>query len=561
VKRWRLSVAGLLLGALGLPLALPLLDLLGRPAAWRAWDDSRRLSELAWNSSLLIGGTLLFCMPLGVIGAVLFQRTDLPLRRFYRLLTVLTLFVPLPLVASAWQATLGTGGWLPLAVWSTPPGSLGLASGSIPWKPWASGLGAAIWVHAMAGLPWVVWIVGLGLGWVERDLEEDALLHASPLRVLRAVTLPRCRAAIFAAAVWVALQTATEITVTDMMQVRTFAEEVYTQFILPDPATASLSGRDVLARAVAVSLPAVALAVLLVLAAAWRWESTLPPLQSRGEPLCLFPLGALRWPWLVGVTVVVVVLAGVPVGSLIWKAGLHGSPQAWSLTAVMKELAAVGQAHGAMLAESVLLGLAAGTAAALLALVACWLAAESREFRVLLLLLVAIAWAMPGPVLGIGLKECINATISVEEMLLGGTGPLRAALYDGPSLLPVFWASLVRYFPYAAAILWPVVRLLPRELRDAARVDGAGPLRELRFIVAPLTRSACLCAALAVAVLSLGELSAGKLVETPGAQTFAHWVFERMHYGVTQQLAALCLVLLAAVGAGGALVFATTKSP
>jgi len=99
--------------------------------------------------------------------------------------------------------------------------------------------------------------------------------------------------------------------------------------------------------------------------------------------------------------------------------------------------------------------------------------------------------------------------------------------------------------------MWPVLRLLPRDLRDAARVDGARPLQELWYIVIPLSAPACLMATFAVAVLSLGELSASKLVETPGSQTFAHEVFNQMHYGVTNDLAALCLVLLAAVVLGG----------
>jgi ABC-type Fe3+ transport system permease subunit len=60
----------------------------------------------------------------------------------------------------------------------------------------------------------------------------------------------------------------------------------------------------------------------------------------------------------------------------------------------------------------------------------------------------------------------------------------------------------------------------------------------------------------AVAVLSLGELGASKLVCTPGAQTFAHEVFNQMHYGVTNDLAALCLVLLGMVILGGAVVAA-----
>src|SRR5262249_35852880 len=63
-------------------------------------------------------------------------------------------------------------------------------------------------------------------------------------------------------------------------------------------------------------------------------------------------------------------------------------------------------------------------------------------------------------------------------------------------------------------------------------------------------------AGVAVAVLALGELSAGKLVETPGSETFAHAVFVQMHYGVTNDLAALCLVLLLVVLAAGSLAVA-----
>jgi ABC-type Fe3+ transport system permease subunit len=70
----------------------------------------------------------------------------------------------------------------------------------------------------------------------------------------------------------------------------------------------------------------------------------------------------------------------------------------------------------------------------------------------------------------------------------------------------------------------------------------------------PLCAGACLRAALAVGVLSLGELGAGKLVETPGSQTFAHQVFNQMHYGVTNHVAGLCLVLLGLVGLGSAAV-------
>ena len=68
----------------------------------------------------------------------------------------------------------------------------------------------------------------------------------------------------------------------------------------------------------------------------------------------------------------------------------------------------------------------------------------------------------------------------------------------------------------------------------------------------PLAWPSCLYAALAVTVLALGELSASKLVETPGDETFAHAVFTQMHFGIGGPLAALCLILLAGVAVGGA---------
>jgi ABC-type Fe3+ transport system permease subunit len=97
-------------------------------------------------------------------------------------------------------------------------------------------------------------------------------------------------------------------------------------------------------------------------------------------------------------------------------------------------------------------------------------------------------------------------------------------------------------------------------LRDAARVDGAGPWQELRHLIWPLAAGPCLRAGLAVAVLAMGELGASKLVETPGSQTFAHEVFNLMHYGITADVAALCLLLLAVVALGGTAVAAWSHS-
>jgi iron(III) transport system permease protein len=531
---WRLSVALVLLLLLAVPLAMALVEPLWQGQAWAVWQGGARLLPLLGNTAVLVVGTLAVALPLGTAGAVLLFRTDLPFRKTFRFLTVLALFIPLPVLVSAWQAALGTSGWLP--IWEDRPG-----------QPWTRGLGPAVWINSIASLPWVILLVGQGLCWVEGELEEDALLVVGPWRVLWHVTLPRCRAVIGAAAVWIGLQTAADITVTDMLEVRTFAEEVYYQF--------SAGEDNGLARAVAVALPLIGLTWLGLIWLVPRLERALPPLATMATPPRLFPLGRARWALLALTAAVVLVLAGIPLGSLIWKAGLHGRPLVWSAPFAWQSFSARFHLLGDKVALNLLLAALAGVVVTGLALITCWVAGEHRGFRLGLLTLLALAWALPGPIAGLGLKETIMHMVNGEAFFMPvrldhdrlPSGPVSQLLYFGPSPVPVLWAHLLRFFPCAVALMWPALRMIPRELREAARLDGARPSQELSRIIAPLTGRVFAWSTVAVAALSLSEIAASKLVEPPGAfsETFTHLLFDRMHNGVDHEVASLCLVMLA----------------
>jgi iron(III) transport system permease protein len=533
---------------IGVPLCQPVVLLLADPDAWRSWGDAERLFALGRNTFYLVAGTLAVALPLGTCAAILLYRTDLPFRNTLRFLIILTLFVPLPLFTSGWQTVLGSGGWFSLPAWNqSREQDPAFSSRGNVWTPWGQGIGSAVWIHAVAGLPWVILIVGQGLSWVERELEEDALTVAGPWRVLWHVTLPRAAASLGVAALWVGLQTATEITVTDVMQLRTFAEEVYNQFVAPEPS--GDHGGGAVARACAVTLPIVLLSAALLVGMVAAWERRLPPRENLTQPALLFRLAKARWVCWALLLALGVTMVAIPLGSLVWRAGLHNAPREWSPRIVVQHLKAVSDLELPRLVRSLVVALAAGTICAGLGLTACWVALGSRRFRYGVLVLMAVAWAMPGPIVGVGLKATIEQILDVT-----GSTVLKHLLYSGPSSAPVLWVDLIRFFPCAAVVIWPVIRLLPAELRDQARVDGALPVQELLRVVLPLTLVACLRAGLAVAVLSLGELSAGKLVNTPGAETYATEVFSQMHYGVTNDLAARCLWLLAAVAVGGLLV-------
>jgi iron(III) transport system permease protein len=540
------AARGALVIGLGLLLGAPLVQPFGRLLQADSWqhaaDDLGRVSILFVNSLLLVGGAILLAVPAGTFLAVLLFRSTLP-GRLGLALIVLLLFVPLPILVSSWQGLLGSGGLLPLSFWATGVD-----------RPWATGWGPAVWVHALAALPWVTCIVGLGLAWVEPELEQEASLLLPPWRVIWRVTLPRCRASIFAAMLFVGLQTAGEIGVTDMMLVATLAEEIYTQLTLGEPT---------LGRTLVLALPGLAILIGVLSAAGARLERSLPPL-----PVLLRPSGAAivkaRWPSVFLVTLMLVMLI-VPFAGLVWRLGEAGLPRAWSLIHAERQLAAETRLLGVPFLKTLATALVSGVLVTGLALVACWLARESRPLRLFLLVLLTTAWVMPAPFVGIGLKEVILRLVpdaqTLQELPDGSGRQLLEAwarlLYDGPSPIPVIWAHVIRFLPPATLFLWPVVRLIPRGLFESARLDGAGPVRELLLVVFPETRRAAGVVALAITALALGEIGAAGRVETPRWEVFARLLFDRMHYGVDASVAALSLLMLAAVAAAVVL-FAVT---
>lgn len=491
-------------------------------AAWK-WsaDDAERLWHLGGNTLALTAGTVAAALPFGVGLAVLLFRTSFFGRRFLLFVLAILLFVPLPVLVSSWQGFFGPDGFLPAGFWRNAAG-----------RPWVSGLGAAIWIHSMAAVPWVVFIVGLGLTWVEPELEDEAAQIVGPWRVLLLVTLPRVRASLLAAGLFVTLQTAGEVSVTEMMQVSTLAEETRAQFERGDG-----SG---LARTLLMSLPGLVLVWGTMTLLAARLERVLPPLVPPARGHRSLQLGA-AWQRFV-VCVMLLIALAAPLASLFWKLGLTAMPPRWDAATARQFLHAEAAVNGGTILKTMGASLAAGVLIALLALIGCWLARESRWLRWLLFGVSIWAWVMPASVVGIGLKELIQRLVVAWP-----DGPLAESLYFAPSPLPVMWAQTLRVVPIAVVFLWPVVRMVPRELFEEARLGGAGAWSEFLHVVWPMTWRAAALTALASAALCLEEIAASGRVETAGWKMFMGVLFERMHRGADNTVAALSLLMLGAI--------------
>jgi len=486
----------------------------------------QRLLQLSGNTLLLAAGACILSVPVGTLLAFLLVRTDLPLRRTALVALATMLLVPLYVQAAAWKAALGTQGVFSHA---------GLLDG----------MPAAILTHAAAAVPWVVLIVGLGLWQVEPELEEAALLDAAPRRVALAVTLRRTWGWIAAASLWVAATAAAQMTVTDLYQVRTLAEEVYTQFaVTAEPGEATLGLLPGLGLCVALIA-----AVLLVCVRLVRLDAT-----SIARRTHRFALGSWRWLSLVLVAVLLGLVIAIPLGSLIYKCGVEVvGPQRERIFSPAKLLRVLGESPDRYQRELLWsLGTAAlaATTAVVGALALVWSARRSAVARLGVLGIVAAVLAVPGCVLGIGIIVGLNRP----------DVPLLRFLYS-QSIAGLWLVQTIEALPLAVLVLWSALRSVPASLLDAAALDGAGAWRQLRFVVLPMRWRAVAIAWLVGFALALGELDGSVLVYPPRAKTITVRIFELIHYGVEDQIASICLllVLMSAAVAGLLVLLARTR--
>lgn len=451
-----------------------------------AFADGMRLKMLAWNTARVMAGaagvSLGFGLPLGF----LIFRTDLPLRQWLAAACVVGACVPLYVVATSWMAVFGMRAWL-FSVWG------------------------AAWITGVAMIPLVTLLAGACFLSSDRDIEELALLERGwPGLILYAVLRPAILALVAGLAV-VLVMSVWDITVTDILIIRTFGEEVYTQFQLGAGAP----------RASALALPMLAVTLPAGLFA-WHLakQQVGPSFWGRAARARVFRLGALRGPMLAFVACVSALFA-IPFAALLRAVGGPGNLlTAWRVS--QRELV-----------ETLIEAPVAATFCVALALPLAWVMLRCRWLGRMVAFAALLLLCVPAPVVGIGLIEALNRN-----------GP-AGAFYDTPAVLVL--AQVIRALPFVMLVLLPALLRVPIELEETAQLDGATWFERLVRVVVPSIRPALGAAWALALVLSLSELGASCLVMPPGHSTLSLRFFTLIHFGVYPDAAGLCLILLGCV--------------
>ena len=101
---------------------------------------------------------------------------------------------------------------------------------------WGSAWWAASVGHGVAAIPWLTWLTAWQLS-LPASVADSLRLDATARQALWHGLLPRLVSTLPIALWWILIQTFTDITLTDLYQVRTYAEEIYVGYSLGEGLT------------------------------------------------------------------------------------------------------------------------------------------------------------------------------------------------------------------------------------------------------------------------------------------------------------------------------------
>jgi len=368
-----------------------------------------------------------------------------------------------------------------------------------------------LWVEVATFAPLALGFCWLGLRSIDPELIEAGRVVHSDFRCLIRIALPLSAPALLTGGGILFLISFLDYGVPSLLQFNVYAMEILAEF--------SISNSPERAFLLTLPLFAIAVGVLVCLLEPLR---ALTLRQVLFRPIWTSPP---RWPkWLVGLQWVVcgmlIIQALLPVFTLAF---LSNNP---------KQLAsAVIQAHAKV-------GFSLWTAAlaALLSLPIAFAAAQvlvrAGNAGRLVWFLVITPLAMPASLVGIGLIALSNRPFLQGRFVI--------------NLMPAL-ASVARFAPLAALVILAQLRRTDRLLFDAALVFQPAWWRRQLQITAPLLAPGLLAGGGIVFAFSMGELGATLMVAPPGQATLTMRIYNYLHYGASDVVAGLCLVLAAGV--------------
>lgn len=502
-----LRLLGLLVGASA---ALPLVYLvwrtneLGWAEAWRI-ASSDRTRRLLWSTLQLAVSVTAASVLISVPLAWLTTRTDLPLRRFWVVVTALPLAIPTYVGAWAMIGALGPRGML----------QGGLERFGVTQIPSIYGFWGAFVVLTLFSYPYVLLTVRAAYRRLDPSLEEASrTLGRGSFPTFMRVVLPQLRPSIVAGSLLVSLYTLSDFGAVSMLRYDTFTRAIFVQY------------RGALNRGSAAVLGLVLVVLTISVLAAeqrFRGREQLHRLHGGGaRRSSVVRLG--RWRWVattaVGIlTFVALVMPMSVIGYWLWRGARVGEPVLPDLSLITNSLTV--SLFGALVAVAAALP------------VAMLVVRHPGRFSRMIERLSWSGYALPGIVVALAL------------VFFGA----RRAPWAYQTMGMLVFAYTILFLPQAIGAIRASLLQVTPSLEEASRVLGSGPGATFRKVVLPLSRPGVTAGGALVFLTCMKELPATLLLAPTGFSTLSTRIWNATSEGFLARAAgpALALVLLSSL--------------
>ena len=479
------------------------------------------LQKALWNTVVLAFWSGIVALAIGAPMAWLSARTDLPARRVIQSLIMASFVTPPFLGAFAWVMLAGPNAGYLNQLYRGLTGAEGplLNIFSMP---------GLIFVVAIYTFPYVYIMIANTLGLIASDLEDAAaILGAGRLQVARTITLPMVLPAILSGFILAVLQALALFGSPAILALPAGFHTVTTQMwsFFQYPPRAEL--------AAAFSIPLLLATALLLLAQKkLLGRRGYAAVGGKGGQRRIIRLGRWRAPALAGCLAVLACAVFLPYGILLKTAFARAWAQPLTAANFTLENWSFTFLHGATqsaIVNTLELGVLTACVGAGLATLLAYVTNRKLVMGHQVLGFLAVS---PVVIPGVVLAVALFVAYTRPPFLLYGT------------LWILFIAYLTKEMPVGYSQADATMRGIHPELEEAGRILGAGRLRVLREITAPLARSGIIATWCFVFIGVIRELSASIILFTPNTKVMSVVIFDLKEEGQFGAIAVLGIFML-----------------
>jgi iron(III) transport system permease protein len=478
------------------------------------------------NTGVYAVGSAAVAITLGVLQALIVERTNAPGRGYAFLAAILSLGIPHVLYVVAWLLLLGRAGPLNALI--------ALLRGGVE--------GPALDVYSMWGMiviegvgfaPLTFLLMSAVLRSTDASFEEAAMMSgAGPVRTFRSITLRMGLPGILALLLLVVIRAFESFEVPALVglagNVSVLTTDIYQSSKNASLPSYGLSGAY-----------SVCLLLIVVLLLVWhhrlsRHARRYQTITGKGYRPRIIDLGRGRYLAAALLLATFLLVTVLPVGMLGFTSlqPFYEGVTAESLARFTLDNYATILAPGsfrASIANTLLLGAATATAVVPFTALCAWLAVRRRPGAWLLDQIATAPLIFPAIVMSVAfLQVFVNLPI-----------PLYGTLTS------VIIASAVRFLPYGMRYAYAGVLQIHEDLEDAAKTAGAGPRRVFVRVVLPLISAALVSCWLFVFLLAAQNVALPLMLVGPGTEIVAVTLFELWQNGQVTELAAMGVLWVA----------------